>query len=80
MARELSVSHNGQTFIRTTDRIFTHAILVRPDYAHERARASAVEYARVNCGYYVQEADPASRGHAHRSRSGQLCQDRRHDV
>lgn len=67
MARKLTVSHNGQTFTRTTDRIYTHAILVRPDYARVRAGAiaGAVEYARVNYDYYVQEADPATRKHDH---------------
>lgn len=65
--RTLTITHNGQTFTRATERIYTHAILVRSDYllCRDSAIASAIEYARVNYAYYVKEANPDTREHNH---------------
>lgn len=65
--RTLSVTHNGQTFTRSTERIYTHVILVRSDYQRERDSAIswAIQSARDNYPFYVKEANPATREYNH---------------
>src|ERR1700693_5084008 len=67
MKRKLSVTHAGQTFTRTTERTYTHVVLVKSDYAHVYAGAikGAADVARVNYPYYIKEANPATRQYKH---------------
>jgi len=63
--RKLTVTHEGQTFTRTTQRTYTHVVLVKSDYAYAYATGTkgAADCARINYPYYVREANPATRAH-----------------
>lgn len=65
--RVYRVTHQGIEHKRTTDRIYTHVVLVRRDYqtALDEAVDTTRERARSRHAFYAREGNPATRQYSH---------------